>query len=59
MLTSGRALSIAASSRPAAATRSGVSLSDTALVPVTGEMRRASTTTRSVSIASFRSTLLR
>ena len=59
MITSGRALSIADSTRPAAAMRSGVSLIVSALVAVVGEMRRASRTMRSRSIVSFRSALLR
>ena len=59
MITSGRALSIAAITRPAAAIRSGVSLMVSAFVPVVGEMRRASSTIRSRSIVSLRSTLLR
>ena len=40
MITSGRALSMAASTRDAAAIRSGVSLIVIALVAVVGEMRR-------------------
>ena len=48
--TSGRALSIAAIRRAAAATCSGVSLIEIALVAVIGEICRTSTTTRSRSI---------
>jgi hypothetical protein len=59
MMTSGRALSIAETTRPAAAIRSGVSLIVSALVAVVGEIRRASSTIRSISIVSFRSALLR
>ncbi len=59
MITSGRALSIADSTRPAAAMCSGVSLMVIALVAVVGEMRRASSTIRSRSIVSLRSALLR
>ena len=50
MTTSGRALSIAAIRRPAAAMRSGVSLIEIALVAVIGEICRTSTTMRSRSI---------
>ena len=57
--TSGRALSMAEISRPAAATRSGVSLIEMALVAATGATRRRSTTMRSRSSVSFRSALLR
>ena len=59
MITSGRALSIADSTRAAAAIRSGVSLIVSALVAVVGEMRRASSTMRSRSIVSLRSALLK
>ena len=59
MITSGRALSTAEISRPAAAIRSGVSLIEIALVAVVGEMRRASSTIRSRSIVSLRSALLK
>ncbi len=59
MTTSGRALSIAVMIRPAAATRSGVSLMVMALVAAIGARRRASTTMRSTSIVSLRSALLR
>ena len=59
MITSGRALSIADSTRAAAAIRSGVSLIVKALVAVVGEIRRASSTIRSRSIVSLRSALLR
>ena len=50
MTTSGRALSMAEISRPAAAIRSGVSLIEIALVALMGEICRMSTTTRSRSI---------
>ena len=59
MMTSGRALSMAESTRAAAAMSSGVSLIVTALVAVVGEMRRASRTMRSRSIVSLRSALLK
>ena len=58
MTTSGRALSIAAISLPAAATRAGVSLIAIVFVAVTGASRRASITIRSRSTVSFRSALL-
>ncbi len=45
--------------RPAAATRSGVSLMVMALVAAVGARRRASTTMRSTSTVSLRSALLR
>ena len=45
--------------RPAAATRSGVSLMVMALLAPIGAMRRASTTMRSTSTVSFKSALLR
>ena len=57
--TSGRALSMAAMMREAACTRSGVSFTVMPLVPLMGAMRRRSTTTRSRSIVSFTSALLR
>ena len=59
MITSGRALSIAVMILPAAVMRSGVSLMVIALVAVIAEMRRASTTMRSMSIVSLRSALLK
>ena len=59
MITSGRALSIAEITRPAAAIRSGESLIVSALIAVVGEIRRASSTMRSRSIVSLRSALLK
>ena len=59
MMTSGRALSMADTTRAAAAMCSGVSLIVSALFAVVGEMRRASRTRRSRSIVSLRSALLK
>ena len=59
MTTSGRALSMAEIRLPAAATRSGVSLIEMALVAVIGASRRLSMTMRSRSSVSLTSALLR
>ena len=59
MMTSGRALSTALISFAAAAIRSGVSLIEIALVAVIGEICRMSITTRSRSITSLMSALLK